>query len=652
MTNYNQLALAVFLLAAGDNALAFQPASRQHAVSKTQLQAMPPMIISGAIKKYKAEQEKKKMPMATKEEASEEAPGLRVGSSVWKWPPVWPYDREFFMPPEDIPKKQPNMNEMASMMSGIQQTPEQIAAAAPSVEEQEEAKLDVVKFWSEEKGDARTNMDEEAIEQLKKHYAFYMEDGASILELGAAENSYLPDDFKTSRHVGVGLNQKLMDENPALTDTMIVDLNNVVEDRDVDDDNFRTLAQEPFDVVIMANTVEFLTSPREVLRSAWYMLKPGGQMFIAFSGKDSSFTSEFERASTKVWRDYNDDQHMWICGSIFEFSAGDGWENLRGFDISPESAKEMSTTDNPLERLMKQGKANNVFVVQAVKGTQDDSLDVDDLEKSINSKMWMMPIVEPRDKSLVIPRLVRSIESTEGETKEHVMGAVENNIGILPKVYEALIKMDQFSFTFSMQAQLAADLITNPDFNANDEQLIALKQGLGLRKPSKEFWEPIGQYTSQMDVEDKINLLGYVVPCFGSNDDAQEKALQDFATGLAPTMSLVRSKCAGLSEQDVQLIATEFLAAEILKPGKSTREEFAKWLGAMTEEEMKTPLVTRQQLRRASKEELDAYKKEEADAKAALEEKRKEYQELVKTARKNRSMVINGRTGKFEEYKP
>lgn len=88
----------------------------------------------------------------------------------------------------------------------------------------------------------------------------------SILELGAAENSYLPDGLKTSRHLGVGLNQKLMDENPALTETMITNLNQVVEERDVDDDNFRLLAQEPFDAVIMANTVEYLTNPREVLR--------------------------------------------------------------------------------------------------------------------------------------------------------------------------------------------------------------------------------------------------------------------------------------------------------------------------------------------------------------------------------------------------
>lgn len=210
-------------------------------------------------------------------------------------------------------------------------------------------------------------------------------------------------------------------------------------------------------------------------------------MFIVFSGKDAPLNKKFERASTKVWRDYNDDQHMWICGSLFEFSAGDGWENLRGFDISPESAKEMSTSNNPLDKVFSSGKANNVFVVQAVKGKQDDSLNMDNLEKSINSRMWMMPVVEPRDKNLVIPRLVRSVEVTEGPEKEKVLNAAEKNIGTLPKVYEALIKMDQFAFTFSMQAQLATDLVTNPDFDANDDQLIALKQGKQNSKPRSYF---------------------------------------------------------------------------------------------------------------------------------------------------------------------
>ncbi len=41
-------------------------------------------------------QERKNLPMANPEESKSEAPGLRVGSNAWKWPPVWPYDSNFF----------------------------------------------------------------------------------------------------------------------------------------------------------------------------------------------------------------------------------------------------------------------------------------------------------------------------------------------------------------------------------------------------------------------------------------------------------------------------------------------------------------------------------------------------------------------------
>jgi len=98
------------------------------------------------------------------------------------------------------------------------------------------------------------------------HYAFYLKDGMSVLELGAAEKSYLPEGIKLSRHVGVGANQKLMDQNPDLTESLVVDLNDVTKERDVNSDELRKLASEPFDAVIMANTVDYLTGPREVYR--------------------------------------------------------------------------------------------------------------------------------------------------------------------------------------------------------------------------------------------------------------------------------------------------------------------------------------------------------------------------------------------------
>ena len=298
----------------------------------------------------------------------------------------------------------------------------------------------------------------------------------SILEFGAAENSYLPEDIKPSRHIGVGLSTKLMEENLSLTERLEVDLNKVIKDQTVDSDELRKLSLEPFDAILMTNTIDFLTNPREVYRTAWQLLKPGGTMFVAFTSK-KAYPDKFQRAQTKMWRDFNDDQHMWIAGSFFQFSAGDGWEKLLGFDISPESAKANLEKNSPFDAF-KRGKENNMYVVQATKGVQDEEIDENDPGKSINSKMWMMPTLEDRDKQLVVPRLARAYKKATNDQKKE---ALADHIALLPKIYEVLVKMDQFAFTFSMQSQLAADLVMDPDFDGNDEQISALKQGKKYR---------------------------------------------------------------------------------------------------------------------------------------------------------------------------
>ncbi len=172
-----------------------------------------------------------------------------------------------------------------------------------------------------------------------------------------------------------------------------------------------------------------------------------------------------------MWRDFNDDQHMWIVGSFFQFSAGEGWDNLKGFDISPESAKEADA--GPLA-VFKGGKYNNMYVVHATKGVQEESIAPASPEKSFSSKMWMLPVVESRDKQLLAPRLARAYQQASTDEEKQ---ALEYNVDLLPTVYESLIRMDQFTFTFSMQSTLAADLISDPCFVGNDEQVLALKEG-------------------------------------------------------------------------------------------------------------------------------------------------------------------------------
>lgn len=152
-----------------------------------------------------------------------------------------------------------------------------------------------------------------------------------------------------------------------------------------------------------------------------------------------------------------------------------------------------------------------------------------------------------------------------------------------------------------------------------------------------------------MDIYDKINLLAYLVPRFGSGNAEQESALTAFATGLKPTFAAIRSKCPDLSESDVQLLGTELLCAEILIPGRSTKEEFAAWLGSMTEQDMKTILATRKSFNAKSNSEIKAYKEELAERERERAALRARYEEQVAKARRERTMVFNPKTGKFQE---
>jgi SAM-dependent methyltransferase len=608
----------------------------------TSLHALPPLVIGPILKQMKENNEKKNEPLVSPTESANEAPGLRVGKGTWRWPPAWPYANTFFLPSKEAEarNRKSQLDSMASMISGV--------AQAPGTEEKaidEEDKFDPVKYWTE--ATSQFEMDEEAIAQLKGHFEYYLQDGMSILEFGAGKDSYLPSSIRPSRHVGVSLDERAMSKNPSLTEKLIVDLNKVEEERDVDAEELRMLGTDPFDAIIMTNTVDYLVSPREVFRSAWYLLKPGGIMMVAFSGKEATKNS-FTEAQTEAWRAYNDDQHMWITGSFFQFSAGEGWTDLIGFDISPESAKTMDTGGNPLAKLTKQGKNNNVFVVQAFKSYQSETIDPEDVVQSINSLTWMLPTLESRDKSLVVPRLARNYELS---VNDEIKKAIGRNVEYLPKIYEILIKMDQFAFTFSMQAQLAADLTSDPDFEGHDEQLEALRQGLGLKTPSPEFWVPVGENTAAMDLEAKVNLLAYIVPRFGSGNPAQEEALEAFVTGLKPTYSVIRTKCPEFSESDVQLLGTELLAAEVLIPGIATREEYALWLAEMSGDEMREILEIRNSFPEMAKSEMDAFRQAREEEKQKVEEYKQRMQEQKKTARKERTIFFNPQTQKMEIYK-
>ena len=112
----------------------------------------------------------------------------------------------------------------------------------------------------------------------------------------------------------------------------------------------------------------------------------------------------------------------------------------------------------------------------------------------------------------------------------------------------------------------------------------------------------------------------------------------------------VQIKCPSMKEGDVQLLGSELLAAEILIPGRSTREQFAAWLGAMSEVDLEFILTKRKSYKEDAKRELKSVQEDREAEEKRVQERREKIQEQVMAARENRSVIFNPRTGKMEEH--
>ena len=106
-----------------------------------------------------------------------------------------------------------------------------------------------------------------------------------------------------------------------------------------------------------------------------------------------------------------------------------------------------------------------------------------------------------------------------------------------------------------------------------------------------------------------------------------------------------------MSDGDIQLLGTELLAGEILQPGRSTREEFAAWLGEMNESELKASLSRRKRYKEDSVAEMKEMQDKRAAEEKRIEEKRAKMIEQAKLASEQRTIAFNPQTGKFEEVK-
>ena len=166
------------------------------------------------------------------------------------------------------------------------------------------------------------HIDEPACEALAQYYARVLPAGGDILDLMSSCASHLPAEPTFGRVVGLGLNERELNENTQLSERVIHNLNV---------NPAMPFPDRSFDACILAVSVQYLTSPVDVFADVARVLKPGALLAISFSNR------MFATKAIAIWRGISDSDHARLL-EIYLRTAG-GYQDLNFEDLSPTPSK-------------------------------------------------------------------------------------------------------------------------------------------------------------------------------------------------------------------------------------------------------------------------------------------------------------------------
>ena len=118
------------------------------------------------------------------------------------------------------------------------------------------------------------HIDAATIGKLTNYYSEVLFAGADVLDLMSSWISHLPDEPQLGRVVGLGMNAAELAANERLNEYLVRDLN--VEPA-------LPYADESFDFVLIAVSIQYLTRPMDVFRELARVLRRGGRVLISCS---------------------------------------------------------------------------------------------------------------------------------------------------------------------------------------------------------------------------------------------------------------------------------------------------------------------------------------------------------------------------------
>ena len=124
------------------------------------------------------------------------------------------------------------------------------------------------------------HIDDGAIAKVGEIYADLLPVGGTILDLLSSWRSHLPDRLRPSKVVGLGLNRAEMEDNPALNEVVVHNVN--LNPRLPFDD-------ESFDGAVMTVSVQYLVRPIELLADVARVLKPRAPFIVGTHDEPGRF---------------------------------------------------------------------------------------------------------------------------------------------------------------------------------------------------------------------------------------------------------------------------------------------------------------------------------------------------------------------------